>query len=162
MHYQIRKAQPHEWSMAEQVAEAAFGDYEAGHGDWFRTLRDAHPMRVLAESAEVLVAVAGDEIVGAVGYMRPGIPRHEFFPLDWAILRMLSVPPRHRGNGIARALVQACIECARRDQATILGLYTSPIMKAAIPLYLSIGFVHQRVLAPELGVPCDLYSLRVG
>ena len=162
MQYAIRRARPEECSDAERVARAAFRDYEAGHGDWYRKLTEAQPMRVLGETAEILIAVSGENVVGAVGYMAPGIQRHDFFPPEWAILRMLSVPPEHRGHGIGRALVKACIDCARRDKAGTLGLYTSPVMKTAVPLYLAMGFVHLRKLPAEDDVPCDLYALEVG
>jgi GNAT superfamily N-acetyltransferase len=156
--YEIRTATRDEWPEAERLADAAFRDYEDAFPHWVAALRDARPMSRLGESAELLVAASGSGLVGACGYMAPGVPRYEFFPPDWSILRMLSVPRENRGRGIARALVEECVRRARRDSARVLGLYTSPIMKAAVPLYLSMGFVKERDLPPEMGVPCVIYK----
>jgi GNAT superfamily N-acetyltransferase len=156
--YEIRTATPQEWAPADRLADAAFRDYEAGHPQWVAALRDARPMSHLGERSELVVAVSAGELVGACGYLAPGTPRYDFFPPEWSILRMLSVPPPHRGGGIGRALVEECVRRARRDRADVLGLYTSPIMKAAIPLYLDLGFVLDRHLPPEMGVPCVIYK----
>lgn len=157
--FDIRTATREEWPEAERVAAAAFADYEAAHPRWVAALRESRPMARLGESAEVIVAVSEGAILGACGYMAPGVPRHEFFPPEWSILRMLSVPPEHRGRGIARALAHECVRRARRDRAPVLGLYTSPIMKAAVPLYVSMGFTLLRELPDEMGVPCVIYTL---
>ena len=162
MTYSIRKALPEDWEAAERVAAAAFADYRESHPEWFDALVATRPMTGIAQSAELLVAARGGSIVGAVGYIAPGLPRRDFFPPEWAILRMLSVPREHRGCGLGRALVQAVIDRARRDRAATLGLYSSPVMPVAVGLYKRMGFVHQRELPPEHGVPDDLYALDLG
>jgi GNAT superfamily N-acetyltransferase len=58
----------------------------------------------------------------------------------WPELRLLAVPPAHRGRGIARALVEECIARARRAGARWLGLHTSASMRAAIRMYERLGF----------------------
>ena len=158
---ELRTAARGEWDEADRVADAAFRDYEREHPQWVDALRGERMMTKLGETAEVIVAMRGAEMVGACGYMAPGVPRYEFFPLEWSILRMLSVPRAHRGLGIGRALVKECIDRARRDRARVLGLYTSPMMRAAVPLYESMGFTRLRDLPPEMGVPCVIYTLEV-
>jgi ribosomal protein S18 acetylase RimI-like enzyme len=157
--YEIRKAAPDEWAAADRIADRAFHQYEAEYPQWVAALRNSRPMTRLGEIAEVDVAISGAEMVGACGYVAPGHPRYDFFPRQWSVLRMLSVPPEYRGQGIGRALVEECIRLSIRDGADVLGLYTSPIMKAAVPLYRSMGFVFQRNLPPEMGVPCVIYTL---
>ncbi|MGZ5038353.1 MAG: GNAT family N-acetyltransferase [Usitatibacter sp.] len=159
--FEVRTATREEWAEAERIAAAAFRDYEAGHPRWYAALCDARPMHRLGESAELLVAAGDGGLLGACGYMAPGVPRHDFFPPEWSILRMMSVPPEHRGRGIARALAEECVRRARRDRAAVLGLYTSPIMKAAVPLYVSMGFAPLRELPDEMGVPCVIYTLAI-
>jgi ribosomal protein S18 acetylase RimI-like enzyme len=158
---EIRTATREEWPGADGVADSAFRDYEAAFPDWIASLRAARLMSRLGEEAELVVAARGGELLGACGYLAPGKARHDFFPMEWSILRMLSVPPENRGRGIARALVLECISRSRRDGARILGLYTSPVMKAAVPLYVDLGFVLQRELPPELGMRRLLYALEV-
>lgn len=159
MTYTIRNAVPDDWEAAERVASEAFAEYRENHCAWFDALVATKPMTGIARTAELLVATRDGSIVGAVGYIAPGLPRRDFFPPEWAILRMLSVPREHRGCGLGRALVQAVIDRARRDRAATLGLYSSPVMPVAVGLYKRMGFVHQRELAPEHGVPDDLYAL---
>jgi ribosomal protein S18 acetylase RimI-like enzyme len=161
MSYIIRTAASTEIEAADNIAAEAFGEYRAEYRTWFDALVATKPMTGIAQGAELLVAVAPDaSIVGAVGYIAPGLPRRDFFPPEWAILRMLSVPRANRGQGLGRALVQAVIDRARRDRARTLGLYSSPVvMTVAVGLYERMGFVHQRELPPEHGVPDDLYAL---
>jgi ribosomal protein S18 acetylase RimI-like enzyme len=59
---------------------------------------------------------------------------------DEAHLRMLGVSPEHRGRGVARRLVEACIELARDRGKRRLTLDTAPVMVAAQGLYSSMGF----------------------
>jgi len=159
MPFRIRQAAHGEWDAADAVAARAFGQYGLEHPEWIGAMRETPPMRWIGENAELLVAISGTEVIGAVGYVAPGRPRREFFPAEWAILRMLSVPPEQRGLGLGRALVEACIGCARRDGVATLGLYTSPVMKVAVPLYRRMGFEHQGAAPPDHGMPCDIYAL---
>ena len=164
MTYIIRTAAPDEWEAADRVAAEAFGDYHGEHRAWFDALVSTRPMTGIAQGAELIVAARSDgSLAGAVGYIAPGLPRRDFFPPEWAILRMLSVPRANRGQGLGRSLVQAVIDRARRDRARTLGLYSSPVvMQVAVGLYERMGFVHQRALPPEHGVPDDLYALDLG
>jgi ribosomal protein S18 acetylase RimI-like enzyme len=106
---------------------------------------------VVAESAGVVVVL--------VGYVEPIRARDAIFPPDWAIVRMLSVLPAERGRGIGRLLTAACIERARRDRATTIGLHTSPVMRSARALYLRMGFVLQKAIPDRFGVPYAAYAL---
>ncbi|HEX4331225.1 MAG TPA: GNAT family N-acetyltransferase [Usitatibacter sp.] len=160
MGYRIRPARDEELEAAERMAAEAFAGYAASHREWVEALVATRPMHEIAAGGEVLVAVDdANRAVAAVGYVGPGKPRRDFFPADWAILRMLSVPPCHRGHGIARQLVDAVIARALRDRVTTLGLYSSPVMAVAVGLYQRMGFVHQRALPVEHGLPDDLYAL---
>jgi ribosomal protein S18 acetylase RimI-like enzyme len=162
MEYRIRPAEESELEKAEQAAAEAFADFEEAHREWVEALLARRPMHEIAAGGEVLVGVDGDgHVCAAVGYIAPGGPRRDFFPPEWAILRMLSVPARHRGRGIARRLVEAVIARAVRDRAAVLGLYSSPVMATAVGLYKRMGFVHQRSLPPEHGLPDDLYALEL-
>ena len=72
---------------------------------------------------------------------------------------VLAVAPAHRGRGIAKALVSACITCARHDSARVIGLFTSELMISAQQLYASLGFRRERELPPRLGLRYWRYKL---
>jgi GNAT superfamily N-acetyltransferase len=95
-----------------------------------------------ARDAEVLVAVDDDgTLLGGVTYV--GDPSNgwaEFEAEDEAGFRMLAVAPAARGRGAGRALVEACIERARRDGKSRLSLLTTANMESAHRLYERLGF----------------------
>jgi ribosomal protein S18 acetylase RimI-like enzyme len=112
--------------------------------------------------AEVLVAVDGDEVLGGVTYVSdPTSPYAEFDAADEACFRMLAVSPRAQGRGVGRALVDACIERARRDGKRRLSLYSTPSMQAAHRLYERLGFrrVAELDMMTESGVELRSYVL---
>ncbi len=53
---------------------------------------------------------------------------------------MLAVSPDAQGRGVGRALVEACIERARRDGKARLSLLTTANMAPAHRLYERLGF----------------------
>jgi ribosomal protein S18 acetylase RimI-like enzyme len=53
---------------------------------------------------------------------------------------MLGVDPRARGRGVGEALVQACVDRARRDGATAVAICTMPEMASAQGIYARLGF----------------------
>jgi ribosomal protein S18 acetylase RimI-like enzyme len=55
-----------------------------------------------------------------------------------------------RGRGVGRALIN---NRARRYGASVIALHTSPIMIAALTMYLQMGFERQRDAPPIFGVP---------
>lgn len=100
-------------------------------------------------------------IVGSVGYCPAGKGSPEIFPPDWAAVLLLAVAPTHRGRGIARTLVSACIQCARNDSAKAIGLFTSELMTAAQQLYESIGFRRENEIPSRFGLRYWRYKLRL-
>ncbi len=57
-------------------------------------------MSALADVGEVIVAEVEGQIVGAVAYVGPGVPKAEFFRSEWPIMRMVTVhSPRLAGAG---------------------------------------------------------------
>src|SRR5438876_6605319 len=80
-----------------------------------------------ARDAEVLVALDDDgSLLGGVTYVGDRSNSWaEFEAEDEACFRMLAVSPEARGRGAGRALVEACIERARRDGKSRLSLLTT-------------------------------------
>lgn len=84
-------------------------------------------------------------------------------PAEWPELRLLAVLPEVRGEGIGEALVEACIEQARADGATSIGLHTSESLAAARRMYARMGFsrVPAHDFQPEGGELVLAYRLRI-
>ena len=110
-------------------------------------------------SAGAKFALGALLIVGSVGYCPAGKGNPAIFPPDWAAVLLLAVSPSHRGHGIARKLVSACIQCARNDSAQVIGLFTSELMTAAQQLYESCGFRRESELPPRFGLRYWRYKL---
>src|SRR5438445_2080322 len=99
-----------------------------------------------AKEAMVLVAVAGDELVGCVTYVPDdGSPLAELLENDEAGVRMLATAASRWGRGIGEALVVACIDRAVSAGRRALLLHSATQMEAAHRLYERLGFVR----APE-------------
>ncbi len=95
-----------------------------------------------AEPAARIVAERERRLVGSVMLFAPASDAYggATAPASRPELRLLAVAPDARGQGIGRALVDACIERAREVGATELGLHTSRSMRLATGMYLRMGF----------------------
>jgi ribosomal protein S18 acetylase RimI-like enzyme len=111
---------------------------------------------VLTEKAvdsEVIVAHAGGELLGAVGYVGAHQERPDFFEAGWPIVRFMSVLPAARGCGVGQRLLDECLVRAERDRAPCLALHTSTLMASAQRLYRQAGFEVLRPLPDMYGAP---------
>lgn len=92
----------------------------------------------------VLVAVAGEQLVGTVTWCPRGSSFAQLAQQQHqGEFRALSVAPDVRGRGVGRALVEACLERARRAGLTEVLLCSLTEMAPAHRLYLSMGFVRR-------------------
>ena len=112
-----------------------------------------------ARSAQFLVIRGEGKVIGSVGYGPAGGGDPEFFAAGMASVVLLAVAPEHRGQGLARKLITACIERARADGADSIGLFTNELMQAAQHLYLSVGFRRESELPRRHGVRYFRYVL---
>jgi GNAT superfamily N-acetyltransferase len=140
------------------IALTAFEQYRTDYSDWAALSQNIGNMAALAEGAEIIVATVEDKIVGAVAYVGPHLPKRDLFQQEWPILRMLVVSPVARGLGVGKALTEECVRRARRDGASLIALHTSPIMQVALPMYLRMGFSHEKDVPPILGVSYAVYT----
>jgi ribosomal protein S18 acetylase RimI-like enzyme len=129
--------------------------------NWRRMETSLRAVEARARSARFLVIRDQGAVVGSIGYCPAGKGNPEIFPLDWAAVLLLAVAPSHRGRGIARTLVSACIQCARNDSAQVIGLFTSELMTAAQQLYESLGFCRESELPSRLGLRYWRYKLQL-
>jgi GNAT superfamily N-acetyltransferase len=155
----VRRYAPADSAHVNAVARAAFAQYAAHYEDWPTFIEGIGNMADLAGGGDLFVAEREGVIVGAVVHIGPGRPRSAIFPAEWSVIRMLVVAPEARGLGAGRQLVAACLECARRAGAPVVGLHTSPVMASALRLYTAIGFRRDCELAPIRGVAYGRYVL---
>lgn len=98
----------------------------------------------LESGGELLLARAqGGQLAGAVLHLHVRGPMGQVAVADEREFRLLAVDPEHRGKGIGRALVQACVERAVLDGASGMALWSQPSMVAAHSLYESMDFVRR-------------------
>jgi GNAT superfamily N-acetyltransferase len=159
---QIREASPSEYADLDNIAVEAWQTLKSGYApdQWNGLIAAIGRMSRIAENGTLLVAADGSEIHGAVGYVPPGFSDPKLFPRNWPSMRMLVVPPSRRGRGVGRRLSDACIDRAKGDGATCIGLHTSAIMTVALPMYLRMGFIKDADLPPIAGAPYGRYVLR--
>jgi ribosomal protein S18 acetylase RimI-like enzyme len=141
--FEIREAREDEYEAAGEICVLAYAALE-GESDlgYLRELRDVASR---AEVVPVLVAAEADgTILGTVTYVPGPGPFAETEGADEAGFRMLAVAPWAQGRHVGRALVEACIERARRDRRKALAILTRPSMHVAHRLYESLGFVRDR------------------
>jgi GNAT superfamily N-acetyltransferase len=92
----------------------------------------------------LLVAVAGDEVIGGVAYFSDmaqygsgGIATRE---KNASGFRLLAVDPDVRAMGVGKALVRQCIELAKREKQGQVIIHTTDAMKVAWGMYERLGF----------------------
>jgi len=136
----VREATPAEWAAAGRITVAAYladNHIDSHTGGYADELVNA---AARAEEAELLVAVAGAEVLGTVTIVRPDTPWAEVSREGELEFRMLAVAPAARGKGIGDRLVQAVIAHAKDVGAHHLVLSSSEHMTKAHRLYARHGF----------------------
>ena len=90
-----------------------------------------------ADGSVVFGAFADDELVGITGLFRPPRAKMRHRAMIWGVY----VEPAHRGQGLARALMIACIDHARSLPAIdAVHLSVNTRNNAARTLYVALGF----------------------
>lgn len=147
----IRDARDTEHEVICAVTLSAYEEYAAFmppevFGEYRRNMlatldQDGPVEHIVAEQdgtmvGSVLLFPAGATVQTPTGMIR----------LEWPEVRLLAVVPSARGQGVGVALMQECVQRARRSGVAALTLHTNEIMQAAMRLYERMGFVR----APEL------------
>jgi len=138
----IRAAAPQEIPEIEAVCVAAYSEYRSevplsvfeGYVEDLRRLSDHW------HKAEVLVAEVDGRIGGSVLLYADASTDGFGLPQSWFGFRKLAVHPRVRNRGLGRSLTQACIDSARRQGASTVGIHTALFMRTARRIYERLGF----------------------
>jgi GNAT superfamily N-acetyltransferase len=157
MHANIRDYRVADAQALNSVALAAFMQFKDDYSDWPAMAASVSGMSDLASNGEIVLVEINGRAVGGVAYVAGGKPKASLFDQSWPIIRMLVVDPASRGRG--RLLTEECIRRARRDQAPLIALHTTPIMSVALPMCLRMGFKLLRAAPPIYGVPYAIYTM---
>jgi len=128
----IRDAHPGDRSAILAVTLAAYEQYAAALPPplWAKYRQNIQATLGDVRPAAQIVAEEGGALVG------------------WPEVRLLAVAPAARGKGVARRLMEECIQRARAAGSPALTLHTADIMAVAMRLYEHMGFTR----APELDI----------
>jgi ribosomal protein S18 acetylase RimI-like enzyme len=143
----IREAKAEELDEVENLVKTAYREFQplmpaAAWDRWMDNIRET----IQAPLGLLLVLDHQGKIEGAVKFYPDAAQSHlGQWPAGSASMRLLAVPPAHRGRGYGRLLTQACLDRARKLSIPAIFLYTGTFMAAARQLYEKLGF--QR--APE-------------
>ena len=157
MNYVLRDFRSDDAVGVNQIALAAFDEYQSAYSDWLSFSKKIGAMATLAQHGELIVAATEDALLGAVVYVGPEKPKADFFESEWSIMRMLVVHPEYRGRGLGRALANECIRRAERDGCSCIALHTTPIMTVALSMYQRMGFELLREAPSIFGVSYGIY-----
>ena len=114
----------------------------------------------LVNNSKIFVCEDTEKIIGMAYLVPSGNPTH-IYPADWSYIRMVGVDPAFRGKGIARRLIQMCVDYARQSNEKIVGLHTSEKMDDARHIYESIGFSIYKEIDLIYGMKYWLYKLEI-
>ncbi len=138
------------------IAELTVEAYEIGghldNGEDYReTLADVAGR---AAEGDIIVAVDGDDVVGAVFLVRAGSSYSEIAGPGEVEFRMLAVAPKAQRRGIGELLVRACLDRARAAGAQRVVISARDFIEGPLRLYERMGFVRipDRDWTPVAGV----------
>lgn len=140
---QVRPVRPEELDEAGRVTSLAYREFVGpGEQDWERYLAEIADVAGRAARARVLVAVEGGAILGSATVELDERLDADDPPLaaDEAHIRMLGVDPAARRRGVARALIDACLDVARDAGKARVTLHTTQRMRTAQAMYEAMGF----------------------
>ena len=144
MAIEVHIATPDEYAEAGDVTAIAYREFvrpeDTGWEEYLARIADVAER---AERTTIVVAIEEGRIVGSAtlelsGRVETRDARH--LDPEEAHIRMLGVHPDARRRGIARSLMEACVEEARRNGKTFMTLHTTQRMTAAQEMYESLGF----------------------
>lgn len=154
----IRNAREDELETVSALIVDAYAEYAAHMSPdaWSSFANDIANVGIRRD-ADLLVAEEDGRILGSVTMFVGWRGAQE----GSAGVRLLAVPPEHRGSGVGRALMETCIERAREADKHRLVLTTTQEMAVLRDLTERMGFVRDPALdhEPAPGVRFDGYAL---
>jgi ribosomal protein S18 acetylase RimI-like enzyme len=165
---EIREVRPEEFGEAGQITALAYSEFAReprGWDSWSEYLEQIADIGGRAQRTLVLGAFEEGRVLGTVTLELDDVIGDDDaeLPAGTSVIRMLGVDPARRGQGIGLALVEACIDRARRAGKSVITLRTTSHMIAAQRLYTAAGFERepQRDLRFEDGLVLMSFRLEL-
>jgi ribosomal protein S18 acetylase RimI-like enzyme len=154
----VEEAVPGDYPRIAELTVSVYRDGGLASPAYFGQLADVEGR---AGRSLLLVARAGDAVVGSVALVLDGDFGEVITSDAEAAFRMLAVDPCARGRGVGELLVTECLARARAAGRQRMVLSTDPRMTAAHRLYARLGFTRlpERDWSPVPGVDLLVYSL---
>jgi GNAT superfamily N-acetyltransferase len=162
----IRNTRPEELDEVSSLLRDAYQQYEnfIPPERWKNYLADIIDVRSRLDESDLIVAELDHKLMGTVTlYLDGSRSFPDEWPKGWAIVRLLAVHPKYRGQGIGYALMEECIRRCRQAKVASIGLHTAEIMDIACRMYEKMGFVRfpESDFHPAPGVTAMAYSLKL-
>jgi diamine N-acetyltransferase len=141
----VRPANPDDYAAVEQLAREIHAQHVTARPDFFRmsdpVLPEEHFDSLLSGDASTLFVAEYDAAIAgyAICAMRQTPSLGMRIPRTSAIVDTVVVTQSLRGEGIGRALMDACAEWARNNGATTLELSVWEFNRDAIAFYERLG-----------------------
>jgi len=140
----LRQALIDEWPSVATITKVANDEYRPlADSQFWSTYEESTHIMLLTERGVVrLIASEGGELVGSVVYCPPyerelgGKTIRNPYPE----MRLLSVLPSRRNQGIGAQLIQACEDRAKAERAEAITLHTTDLMSTARAMYERRGY----------------------
>ncbi|WP_145332975.1 GNAT family N-acetyltransferase [Paenibacillus xylanexedens] len=164
----IHPASPAEHVEIVDILVASYAEYQSSFEQsdrWEAYLKDIRESVDNPYLTELWVAKIEDRIVGTVQLFETAHKAYPNFelPIDYPFVRLLGVDPEWRGHGIARELLQRCVESTKELGKNAVYLYTGGQMVNAIRLYERFGFIEDPEFSSVAGggqAICYRYEIR--
>jgi ribosomal protein S18 acetylase RimI-like enzyme len=142
---EIREVRPEEFGEAGQITALAYSEFAReprGWDSWSEYLEQIADIGNRVQRTLVLGAFEEGRVLGTVTLELDDVIGDDDseLPAGTSVIRMLGVDPARRGQGIGLALVEACIDRARRAGKSVITLRTTSHMTSAQRLYTAAGF----------------------
>jgi GNAT superfamily N-acetyltransferase len=143
----IREAQPEDDpAVGDLLVEAFITQYAKKLPDVVYTEERKRELRDVASRrkvASVLVAEVDGVIAGTVALFRPGAPGSEAWLPNAADLRGLATAVRYHGTGLARPLLDAAEDLARKWGVDAICLHVRKGAEGVARMYMKRGYVRE-------------------
>ncbi len=161
----IRDAGIEELDKVSGLLKHSYLEYKPQFPDdaWEMYLASITDIRSRFDKSQLIVAEVGRQLAGTVTLYLRAKDSDEIWPDGWAVIRLLGVDPRYRRMGIAKALMEECLDRCRKLSIATVGLHTTQIMNIALRMYENMGFVRvpEFDFHPRPGVTVMAYRLNL-
>lgn len=165
MEYHYREGTPADKQQLQKLGLNSYGQFtdiltEENRNKLSAFLTGENTYSELLSKSKCFVCENNQEIIGMAFLVLSGNPT-DIFQEDWCYLRMVGVHTEYAGKGIAKILIQLCINHAKENKEKIMALHTSEFMEAARHIYEKIGFKKVAEIPPRLGKKYWLYTFKL-